>query len=102
MRKFPAGIVATMALSSICVPQTAIRRHPAARNARTVTSARAPRPDLILINGVIYTGAGFAEDRPQIVQAMAIGRGKVLAVGKNDESPRLAGPSTRLHDLDAA
>jgi predicted amidohydrolase YtcJ len=102
MRKFPAGIVATMALSSICVPQTAIRRHPAARNARTVTSARAPRPDLILINGVIYTGAGFAEDRPQIVQAMAIGRGKVLAVGKNDEITRLAGPSTRLHDLDAA
>ena len=65
-------------------------------------AARAPKPDLILINGIIYTGAGFDEDKPQVVQAMAIGGGKVLAVGKNEEVTRLAGPNTRLRDLDAA
>ena len=98
MRKFPAGFAAALALSSICVAQTAIRRHPAARNARPVMAARAPKPDLILINGIIYTGAGFDEDKPQVVQAMAIGGGKVLAVGKNEEvttSRRPQHPITR-------
>ena len=59
------------------------------------------KPDIIFINGIIYTGEGFAEDRPQVVQAMAIGGGRVLAVGTNDEVSRLAGPNTRLHDLDS-
>ena len=102
MRKFPAVFAATLALSSVCVAQTAIRRHPAARNARPVMVAHAPKPDLILINGIIYTGAGFADDKPQVVQAMAIGGGKVLAVGKNEEITRLSGPNTRLRDLDPA
>ena len=38
-------------------------------------------PEIIFFNGIIYTGVGFAEDKPEIVQAMAIGGGKVLAVG---------------------
>ena len=64
--------------------------------------ARSAKPDLIFFNGVIYTGAGFAEDQPQVVQAIAIGRGKVLAIGTSAEITRLAGPNTHLRDLDSA
>src|ERR1700733_3149896 len=56
-------------------------------------------PDIVLFNGVIYTGEGFADDKPETVQAMAIGGGKVLAVGTTEEITRLAGPKTRLKDL---
>jgi predicted amidohydrolase YtcJ len=59
-------------------------------------------PEIILFNGVIYTGAGLAEDKPETVQAMAIGGGKVIAVGTTEEITRLAGPDTRLKDLDTA
>ncbi len=57
---------------------------------------------MILFNGVIYTGVGFAEDRPEVVQAIAIGGGKVLAAGKTGDVLRLAGPNTHLHDLNSA
>jgi predicted amidohydrolase YtcJ len=57
-------------------------------------------PDDIYFNGRIYTGAGFDKDKPQVVEAIAIGGGKVLAVGSNDEVKRLAGPKTHLHALD--
>src|ERR1700748_3007706 len=56
-------------------------------------------PDIILFNGVIYTGEGFAQDKTQTVEAIAIGRGKVLAVGTNEDIRRLAGPGTVLRDL---
>lgn len=56
-------------------------------------------PETILFNGVIYTGEGLYEDKPRTVQAMAVGGGKVLAVGTNEEIKRLAGPATRLRDL---
>ncbi len=61
-------------------------------------------PDVIFFDGVIYTtGVGFAEDHPQTVQAMAIGGGgKVIAVGTTEEVTRLAGPKTRLRDLNAS
>ena len=59
-------------------------------------------PDLIFVNGVIYTGQGFAEDKPQTVEAMAIGGGKVLAVGGDAEIRRMAGPKTRIRDLNTA
>src|ERR1700683_3341249 len=59
-------------------------------------------PDIVLFNGVIYTGEGFADDKPETVQAMAIGGGKVLAVGTSEESTRLAGPNTRLRDINSA
>jgi hypothetical protein len=56
-------------------------------------------PEIIFFNAVIYTGEGLEQDKPQVVQAMAIGGGKVLAVGSNDEVTRLAGPGTHLRDL---
>jgi predicted amidohydrolase YtcJ len=59
-------------------------------------------PEIIFFDGVIYTGAGFAEDKPQTVEAIAIGGAKVLAVGTSAEVTRLAGPHTRLRDLDTA
>jgi predicted amidohydrolase YtcJ len=58
-------------------------------------------PEVIFFNGVIYTGVGLNQDHPQTVQAMAIGNGKVLAIGANDEIKKLAGPQTQLRDLNS-
>jgi predicted amidohydrolase YtcJ len=60
--------------------------------------AAAP-PGLIFLDGVIYSGAGLAEDKPQTVEAMAIRDGKVMAVGTSAEIRSLAGPKTRIRDL---
>lgn len=62
-------------------------------------AAQAPKPELIYFNGTIYTGNGLAEDKPETVEAMAVGGGKVLAVGASKEITPLAGPKTRLVDL---
>ena len=59
----------------------------------------AAHPDAIFFNGVIYTGDHLSDDEPEIVQAMAIFEGKVAAIGSNEEIKRMAGPNTRLHDL---
>jgi predicted amidohydrolase YtcJ len=56
-------------------------------------------PDLILIHGVIYTGEGFDKDRPKTVEAMAVGGGRVIAVGSSAEIARLAGTKTTVRDL---
>jgi predicted amidohydrolase YtcJ len=73
----------------------------AALAASSILSAQSAHvPDDIFFNGRIYTGAGLAEDKPQVVDAMALEGGKVLAVGANAEIKRLAGPKTRMHDLD--
>src|ERR1700747_3718650 len=96
MVKFPALLAAGLALSFLCSAQTASRQT-SAEPARPAAQKRAP--DTIFFNGTIYTGVGFSEDKPQVVAAMAIGGGKVLAVGTNTEITRLAGPNTRLRDL---
>jgi predicted amidohydrolase YtcJ len=66
------------------------------------TAASSAVPDAIFLNAVIYTGEGFPAGNPQTVQAVAIGGGRVLAVGTSDEMRRLAGPATRIHDLNTA
>ena len=58
--------------------------------------------EIIFFNGVIYTGVGMAEGKPETVQAMAIGGGKVLAVGTTDEVTRLGNSKTKLRDLNTA
>jgi predicted amidohydrolase YtcJ len=63
------------------------------------SAAQASKPDLIYFNGTIYTGNGLTEDKPQTVEAFAVGGGKVLAVGTTKEITRLAGPKTRFIDL---
>jgi predicted amidohydrolase YtcJ len=92
MVKFPALLAAGLALSSLCSAQTASQNP-------TPHSAHNSAPDAIFFNGTIYTGVGLSEDKPQIVAAMAVGGGKVLAVGSSNEITRLAGPNTRLRDL---
>ncbi len=48
-------------------------------------AASSKPPELIYFDGIIYTGEGFATDKPQIVQAIAVGGGKVIAVGTTRE-----------------
>ena len=51
-------------------------------------------PDLIFLNGDIYTQA-----TPVRAQAIAVRKGRVVAVGSNDEIRRLKGPNTQSVDL---
>ena len=87
MQLFPAALAALLAACSLSAAQP---KH---------ASPGKATPDLIVFNGIIYTGAGMAEDQPQVVQAMAIRGGKVIAIGKSDEITRLAGAGTHLRDL---
>jgi hypothetical protein len=95
---FAATLAATL-LSFHCSAQTAPAKHPSASHAQTTPVKLSAPPELIFFDGVIYTGVGMNEDKPQTVQAMAVGGGKVLAVGATEEITRLAGPKTRLRDL---
>jgi hypothetical protein len=56
-------------------------------------------PETVFVNGVVYTGEGFDRDMPRTVEAMAVGGGKVLAVGTSEEIKKLAGPKTVVRDL---
>ena len=73
--------------------------------AAAICTAQAPpakqpplRAEIVFFNGIIYTGVGLAEGKPQTVEAMAVGGGKILAVGSNDAITRLARPKTVLRD----
>jgi predicted amidohydrolase YtcJ len=59
-------------------------------------------PEVILLHGTILTGAGLKQGNPQIVSAMAVADGKVLAVGTDAEVQKLAGPQTKVRDLAGA
>jgi hypothetical protein len=87
-------LAAALATAPLCPAQTAPARHTPATLATV--------PETIFFNGVIYTGNGLAEDKPETVQAMAIGGGKVLAIGNTEAITRLAGLKTRLRDLKTA
>ncbi len=97
MRTVFALLAASLAASSFLSAQT-----PPTTSSSNPPLAGTVKPDLILFNGVIYTGAGFEDDKPQVVSAIAIGSGKVLAVGANDEVTRLAGPDTVVRNLNSA
>jgi predicted amidohydrolase YtcJ len=86
-------------LNPICTAQSTAATQPSSKRIRPASAKLATVPDVIFFNGVIYTGVGMAEDKPQTVQAMAIGGGKVLAIGATEVITRLAGPKTRLRDL---
>ncbi len=101
MRTVSSLLVTALAASCLCSAQTAPTNPATSQRAKTDTHTKiAGTPDIIFFNGFIYTGVGFAEDTPQIVEAIAIGGGKVLAIGKTADITRLAGPKTVLHDLD--
>ena len=101
MRALTALLAFILAAASLCTAQSSELRRIPTSPLKRATALDAP-PETIFFNGVIYTGEGLAEDKPQTVQAMAIGGGKVLAIGTNDEVKRLAGTNTRLRDLKTA
>ncbi len=106
MRTVLSLVATALAASMLCSAQTsstsrATSKHPGSA-ASTKTKPIAGTPDVIFFDGIIYTGVGFAEDKPQTVEAIAIGGGKVLAIGTIEQITRLAGPKTVLHDLDSA
>jgi predicted amidohydrolase YtcJ len=101
MRAHPALLVPILACT--CVNFLGSAQPPAPKSessSKTLFSKPASIPDVIFFNGVIYTGNGFADDQPEVVQAIAIGNGKVLAVGTTAQITALAGPHTRLRQLD--
>ena len=57
--------------------------------------AAAQTPDAVYINGKIVT----VDPHFSIAQAFAVANGRFIAVGKNADIQRLAGPSTRAIDL---
>jgi len=101
MRAIHVVLMATIVLATLCRAQT--QSHPA-DNAHPLkaTSPSDKPPEIVFYNGVIYTGEGLAQDKPQIVEAMAIGGGKVMYVGGNERVKRLAGPNTQMRDLHGA
>jgi hypothetical protein len=102
MRVFTALLAAALATGILCPAQTSTVKPAPSKRLRPVSAPPTSIPDIIFFNGVIYTGVGMQDDKPETVQAMAIGGGKVLAVGANEDVTRLAGPNTHLHDLDSA
>ena len=90
-------IGAILISGSLCLAQAAAAPTPGLEPA-----AQNSAPYIIFLNGVIYTGEGLNQDKPETVEAMAIGGGKVLAVGTNAEIRKLARPRTRVRDLNNA
>ena len=90
MRLFPSLLAASLAVPALCTAQP---------GSESITKSA---PELIFFNGVIYTGVGFSDDRPETVQAMAISGGKVREIGSDERIRSLAGPNTKLRDLNSA
>lgn len=57
-----------------------------------------PHPDLILVNGTIYT----VDPAHPLAAAIAVTDGRISAVGSSAEIEHLAGPSTEVRDLAGA
>ncbi len=89
MFAFPRKILSVAALTACVVA------------AQAAAPASLPAPELILYNGRILTGAGLAAGRPEFVSAMAIGGGKVIAVGSDSAILELASPQTVKRNLDS-
>jgi len=98
MRVILALLAVAISTPTLVPAQSTPQKHSAPH--RTAPPSTTTVPDDLFFNGVIYTGEGFAEDKPQVVEAIAIARGKVIAVGTTAAISRLAGPTTHLHDLD--
>jgi predicted amidohydrolase YtcJ len=102
MRAYPALLVAALTATSLCLAQAPIATSTPSGQEKQAPVKLTSVSEVIFYNGIIYTGAGLAADKPQTVQAMAIGGGKVLAMGTTENILKLAGPRTRLRDLNTA
>jgi predicted amidohydrolase YtcJ len=60
-----------------------------------IANAGAPKADLVLTNGVVYTGLV----KPATVEAVAIRGARISAVGTSQAIGRRVGPKTRVIDL---
>ncbi len=98
MRAITALLAVALSTPLLVAAQSASQKIPAVHQSRSSSAS----PDDIFFNGQIYTGEGFDEDKPRVVEAIAIAGGKIVAVGTTAEISRLAGPKTHLHDLDSA
>jgi predicted amidohydrolase YtcJ len=58
-------------------------------------AAHAQTPDLVLLHGKILT----VDAKDSIAQALAVSKGKIVAVGSDDEIQKLAAPGTKIIDL---
>ena len=58
-------------------------------------AAHAQTPDLILLHGKILT----VDAKDSIAQALAVSKGKIVAVGSDEQIQKLATPSTKIIDL---
>jgi predicted amidohydrolase YtcJ len=101
MRAINALSAVAFTISILLAAQSTSQKHPHTERAPAAAKAHAA-PDDLFFNAVIYTGEGFSNDKPQVVEAMAIAGGKIIAVGTTAEITRLAGPKTHLHDLNSA
>ncbi|MFZ0626664.1 MAG: amidohydrolase family protein [Acidimicrobiia bacterium] len=64
---------------------------------RPATQTNGPgEPDLIIVDAVVIT----EDESTPTAEAVAVESGKITAVGNNDEIEQLAGPNTRVVDLD--
>src|SRR5262249_17142969 len=60
-----------------------------------ILAADAPKADLVLLNGKVWT---VNRKQPE-AEAIAVWRDRILAVGTSDDVKKLAGPKTRVIDL---
>src|ERR1035441_1230054 len=101
MRVFAALFAVTFAGASLCSAQSPVAGQGSPMMLKTASQSDS-QVELIFFDGVIYTGEGLADGKPRTVVAMAVGGGKVLAVGSNEEIKRLEGPKTLMRDLKGA
>jgi predicted amidohydrolase YtcJ len=97
-----ALILAALSLAASVIAGQSLTDRPAAAKTLQPAIASDVEPELIVFNGIIYTGEGFADGNPRTVEAMAIGGGKVLYLGSSENVKRHAGPNTQMRDLGGA
>jgi hypothetical protein len=65
------------------------------RGGAPATAAQGPTADTILVGGKVIT----VDDNDRVAEAIAVGNGRIVAVGTNDEIVALASPATERIDL---
>jgi predicted amidohydrolase YtcJ len=102
MRTIPAVLAVVFSTCILASAQAPARHTSSQHQKKAAADLSSTAPDDLFFDGVIYTGEGFAEDKPRVVEAMAVTKGKIVAVGTTADITRLAGPKTHLHDMDSA